>query len=477
MALEAISAACGSTGAVYTFHLLVVHLLVGGGPESLRQKYLPDMAKQKLGAMAFNEGILHFGDELETTTRSQDDHLVLNADKPFVTTAGEADIYIFSAQQMDTGERSVYPLLSQQYLLVDKETPGVFAPEFYDTMGLRGASNGRMKAENARVPKENIVSGPQYSLMKTDAFKIPVVVSPQVVSMGLAGAAFDAALQHTRKTGQAQWKTHLLGEMASRLDALRSYHYVGARKVEDLEYRQGAQISMGLKRLGGEEAFWICNRAIDIIGGASVFLTNPVQRAYRDARVASFLMLPIHDRRERLGTELFKLTTLAENDEPRTMAWEPLAEFTYLRTYSFILTSLPEAARRAFARSAIEQYVQSRGEDRVTADAFAEYLKEAERRMSGAVPAGAGGGPPGGGPPSGFPGGFPPGGPPGGFPPGGFPSGGPPGGFPAGAFPGGGPPGGFPPGGFPPGGFPPGGPPSSEPGGRPEAAEEPETTE
>ena len=467
MALDAVSAACGSTGAAYTFHLLLVHMIVGGGPEALRQKYLPDMAKRKLGAMAFNEGVLYFGDEFDATTEDRGDYLVLNADKPFVTSAGEADVYVFSCQQAGTDANVANPLFSQQYVLADKETSGIFAAELYNTMGLRGASNGRMKAENARIPKENIISGPQFSLLKTDAYKTAVAVGPQVVSMGLAGAAVDAALRRTREKGPEQWKNHMLAEMVSRLDALRSYHHIAARTFDDLEYKPIVEINLGMRRLGGEDALWICDKAIDIIGGPGVFLTSPVQRYYRDARVCAFLMLPLNARRERLADELYRLAALAENDEPRTMPWEPQAEFTYLRAYSSFLVTAPGPARQAFARSAVERYVQSRGEDRVTIDGFADYLVGIHQQVRGAVPVGAGGRP-GGPPPGGFPpGGFPPGGgppggfPPGGFPPGGFPGGfpggGPPGGFPGGFPPGGGPPGGFPPGGFPSGGFPPGG--------------------
>jgi alkylation response protein AidB-like acyl-CoA dehydrogenase len=56
IAQEAISAACGSTGASYCFHLLTNHLLASGGPDRLRQKYLPQLAKSKLAAFCLNEG-------------------------------------------------------------------------------------------------------------------------------------------------------------------------------------------------------------------------------------------------------------------------------------------------------------------------------------------------------------------------------------------------------------------------------------
>src|SRR5579864_5738010 len=60
MAIEEVSAACGSTGVVYHFHLGVANMIRGAGPEQLRQKYLPGLAKGEIGAFGFNERAVHF---------------------------------------------------------------------------------------------------------------------------------------------------------------------------------------------------------------------------------------------------------------------------------------------------------------------------------------------------------------------------------------------------------------------------------
>ncbi|MEA2315274.1 MAG: butyryl-CoA dehydrogenase, partial [Solirubrobacteraceae bacterium] len=55
LAIEIISAACGSTGMSFMFHNNLIHVVYGAGPEELKAKYFPQFAQGKLGAFAINE--------------------------------------------------------------------------------------------------------------------------------------------------------------------------------------------------------------------------------------------------------------------------------------------------------------------------------------------------------------------------------------------------------------------------------------
>lgn len=77
MALEAISAACGSTGASFLFHLNLCYMVRRCGPEALRQKYLPQLASDKLGGWAINEGVRLFREPFETLIEERDGDYVI----------------------------------------------------------------------------------------------------------------------------------------------------------------------------------------------------------------------------------------------------------------------------------------------------------------------------------------------------------------------------------------------------------------
>ena len=73
LAIEAISAACGSTGMSFMFHCNLIHVVDGAGPDSLKEKYFPQFAAGKLGAFAINEQRRLFREKFDTTAADDGD--------------------------------------------------------------------------------------------------------------------------------------------------------------------------------------------------------------------------------------------------------------------------------------------------------------------------------------------------------------------------------------------------------------------
>ena len=88
LAVEVVSGACASTGASFMFHCNLAHVLGRAGPEGPRQKYLPDMARGRLGGWAINEGTRLFVERQQTTIADQGDHYAVNGFKPFLDLRG-----------------------------------------------------------------------------------------------------------------------------------------------------------------------------------------------------------------------------------------------------------------------------------------------------------------------------------------------------------------------------------------------------
>jgi butyryl-CoA dehydrogenase len=410
IALDVISSACGATGAVMCFHYLTTHLIDGAGPEELRQKYLPGLAKNKIGAYSLNEGGGIQYDFVNTTAEDRGDHWLVNGGKPFVTTAGQADVYVCYLQRKE--KDVAIPQLSQEWLLIDHPGPGVSAPLIYDPIGLRGASNGRMKYDNVKVPKENLIGEQPWSGLRANQVKDQSAIGPQVVGMGLAGAALDAAVHHVRAKEMPEWMIQELGTMVDRMDAFRYYQWVSATHLAS-DWEPIVRVQVETKRLGGADCYWICDKAIEIMGGGSLMRSSPIQRYYRDARTTAYLMLPMESRRRRVGRHICERDAAVDANEISTMPWDPYAEYGYRSArglFDINVIPVPEPARphvlAMFSRQGVEEQARGSGSD----DVKQEHVVERLQKVLAMVPrrdrpASAGGpptgGPPGGGPPAG----------------------------------------------------------------------------
>jgi butyryl-CoA dehydrogenase len=386
MALEAVSGACGSTGASYLFHLNLANLIVRGGPEELRQRFLPGMAKDKLGAFAINEGVRLFKDPFHTVFEEQGDDLVLNGFKPFSTSAGEADVTVVQVQRAEA--KNPFPVLNQEFILIERGTPG-FSAQRLRPLGLRGASNGSIKLEDVRVPRENIVGEQPGSMIRAVVIKGQSTLGPNVVATGIAGAALEAAVERVMERGTPEeWQTHILGPMSGRLNALRGYNYFGARVMSGdappvARWAEAHHAHTEAQWLGGEDPPWICHRAMEVMGGGSFMLSSPVQRYYRDARASAYLAFSMDERRSTAGEMLYgdKL----EKDQPPTMPWDGFTRQGF-RMSNIAAMPLGPRVQAEVSREAVEEFARSRGADEVTIEVFLDYQDVLTERPAGFTP-------------------------------------------------------------------------------------------
>jgi alkylation response protein AidB-like acyl-CoA dehydrogenase len=395
LAIELVSAACGSTGMSFMFHCNLIHVVDGAGPDELKQKYFPQFAEGKLGAFAINEQRRLFREKFDTTAADGGDHFVVDGEKPFVTSAGEGDVYIVQVQLADVP--SPIPVMGQRYILIEGAYPGVSA-WVYDPMGLRGASNGGLRFENVEVPKENTVGAEPDPMVRSVATKGNSVFSPHLIAMGCAGAALEEGITHARKGGGEEWMSHALAPLSDQLNALRAYTYYAARLMEGPISQRLNHAHNEIQRLGGEVGPVVCDRVMEIMGGGSFMRTSAIQRHYRDARGSCYPAFSMEHRRGNVADGLYGRDAYA--DQTPTMPWDPHADYNFWLLWARGATHLPDEAKERMTRAKFEEFARSRGAEEMTVEICAEYMTSAGR------PPGAGG------PPDGPPGGGPPGGPP-----------------------------------------------------------------
>ncbi|HSL46358.1 MAG TPA: acyl-CoA dehydrogenase family protein [Anaerolineales bacterium] len=290
IALEELGWGCGSTALAIAAHNgLGTTPIVLYGSEELKQKWLPLVAsgQHKLGALALTEP--GAGSDLQggvvTKAVKVGGEWVINGAKMWCTNASIAE-YIITLVRTDPagGSRS----LSQ--ILVPTDAPGLRIGPAEKKMGLHGSPTHAVIYEDVRVPLENLIGeegkGLQHTLATLDGGRIGI----GAISIGLAQAAFEHAVNYARERkafGKAiaeqqaiQW---MLADAATEIEAARTMLYKAAwLKENGRPYNKEAAMA---KMFATEMAERVCRNAIQIHGGYGYSSEYPVERIYRDARL------------------------------------------------------------------------------------------------------------------------------------------------------------------------------------------------
>jgi len=125
------------------------------GNEAQKQRWAPQVAKGKLGAICITEpSIGSDAAGIETTATLQGNAYVMNGKKRFISNAGAADIYLVYARTSERPEdKAKYAHLSA--FIVEKGMKGFTVEKINELGGWVGLPNGFLNFDNVNVPVEN----------------------------------------------------------------------------------------------------------------------------------------------------------------------------------------------------------------------------------------------------------------------------------------------------------------------------------
>lgn len=290
IAFEELGWGCGSTALAFTAHngLGTAPISLYGTPD-LKQKWLPFVSsgKNKLGALALTEP--GAGSDIQggviTKAEKVGDEWVLNGAKMWCTNPSIAEyIIVLSRTDPRGGSKSL------SMILVPTDAKGVRIGPAEKKMGLRGSPAHGVTFDNVRVPLENLVGtegkGLQQTLSTLDAGRISI----GAISIGLARAGMEAALNYARERkafGQSisefQAIQFKLANMEMEIELARTYIYKAAwLKDQGRPYNKEAAIA---KLYATEMAERVLYDSIQIHGGNGYSREYEVERMYRDARL------------------------------------------------------------------------------------------------------------------------------------------------------------------------------------------------
>src|SRR3982750_3506913 len=199
LAVEELSRVDASVGVLVDVqNTLVNNAFIRWGNEEQKQKYLPQLAAEKVGAYALSEaGSGSDAFAMQTRAVEQGDHFVLNGRKLWITNGKEAEIFVlFANANPEAGYRGITAFI------VEKGFEGFSVGKKENKLGIRASSTTELILEDCKVPKENLLGelGKGYKVSIETLNEGRIGIGAQMI--GLARGALEAALSYTSEREQ-----------------------------------------------------------------------------------------------------------------------------------------------------------------------------------------------------------------------------------------------------------------------------------
>ncbi|MEK7435626.1 MAG: acyl-CoA dehydrogenase family protein [Pseudomonadota bacterium] len=288
LALEEIAAGDGATSTITSVQSLVCNIFNGYASDAQKERFLKPLARgDMLGCFCLTEP--HVGSDaaaIRTRAERAGDDYVLNGVKQFITSGKNAQVgVVFAVTDKAAGKKGI------SAFIVPTDNPGYVVSHIEEKLGQHASDTAQIMLENCRVPVANLLGsegmGYRIALANLEGGRIGIAAQ----SVGMARAAFEAALKyaHERETFgkpifEHQAVNFRLADMATQIEVARQM-VLHAATLRDAELPCLKEASMA-KLFASEMAEQVCSDAIQIHGGYGYLSDFPVERIYRDVRVA-----------------------------------------------------------------------------------------------------------------------------------------------------------------------------------------------
>lgn len=311
VAAEEIGKVDASTGLVYAMHVGAAQAINLFGSENQKERWLPQIRQGSLGTFSISEKATggHVWYNLSQAEREGDDYL-LNAEKSFTTSGGQADFYIVQTRTADSEDKQ-----DHSYFIVDGHDKGIVAKP-WKALGVRGNHSGPLTFKNVRVSHNDLILASGSDVLNGTG----AVLGLNAVWLGVAQGALDAAVSHVTRTVHRDFNKSLadyqvirqkLAEVKIRITGLRAWQLDLARHLDELRALNEPLLPLASeikehKVQATELADFAARVAMDVAGGFG-YIEGVFERMYRDAR-GGIPMAPSNNvAREQIGKELVGL--------------------------------------------------------------------------------------------------------------------------------------------------------------------------
>ncbi|MFT6872111.1 MAG: alkylation response protein AidB-like acyl-CoA dehydrogenase [Roseivirga sp.] len=307
MLIADIVGAAGSFSTTYGAHTGIGTLpILYYGNEEQKQKYLPKLATGEWAACYCLTEPDAGSDANSGKTKAvlSDDglHYKITGQKMWISNAGFADLFIVFAKIEEDKNLTAF--------IVEKTFNGITMNEEEKKLGIKGSSTRQVFFNDCEVPVANMLSERQ------NGFKIAVnILNIGRVKLGagvLGGCrtVISQATQYANERKQFNVSIssfgaikHKLAEMATRVYVTESLDYRAGQNIEDkMNDLAASGMDDGQAKLKGVEQFaiecaiakihssevldYVVDQGLQVYGGMGYSADAPMERAYRDSRIA-----------------------------------------------------------------------------------------------------------------------------------------------------------------------------------------------
>lgn len=292
--IETIGGHCASTAVfVNAHHSIGIRALLLFGTDEQKKKWLPPLVKgEKIAAFALTEP--DAGSDaanVQTTATPTPDGrgYVLNGTKRWITNGGIAGVLTVLARTPGAGTNKKKEITA---FLVTPDMPGFEVVEKrMEKASIRGTATGRLAFKDMFVPKENVLGqvgkGLKIALTVLDFGRTTFGAS----CTGAAKVCLKAACDHAKKRVQfeqpiAEFELvqKKIANMAAQIFAMEATTAECASFID--RGFEDYMLETAMLKVWSTEALWqIVYDTMQIYGGKSFFLDEPMERWMRDARL------------------------------------------------------------------------------------------------------------------------------------------------------------------------------------------------
>ncbi|MBI4168836.1 MAG: acyl-CoA dehydrogenase family protein [Acidobacteria bacterium] len=264
------------------------HIYIAGTEEQKRRFLVPLARGEKIGAWSLTEPTAGSdASGTRTTAVRGGGGWVLNGTKTFATHGSVGDVaVVFAVTDKARDKHGI------SAFILERGMKGFRSGKKENKMGCRASDTAELVMEDCQVPDAQRLGGEGEGFI--DALRVldGGRIGIGALAVGIAQGALDQALAYAKSRHQfdqpiasfqaVQW---MLADSAVEVDAARLL-VQRAAFLKDARQEVTAAASMA-KLYASEMAIRVTNRAVQVHGGYGYIKEYPVERAYRDARIAT----------------------------------------------------------------------------------------------------------------------------------------------------------------------------------------------
>ena len=304
LAVEEMAAVDASAAVIVDVqNTLVNNAVLRWANEDQKQRYLPKLASNTVGAYALSEaGSGSDAFALTTKAELRGEEYVLNGRKLWITNGKEAGLFIvFATVDAAAGYKGITAFL------IEQDFPGFTVGKKEDKLGIRASSTCELILEDCRVPQANLLGekGKGYRIAIETLNEGRIGIGAQMI--GVARGAWDAAAKYAQERKQFgkpltdfQGIQFQMAQAATDLEAARLMVYNAARmKDAGIPFVKEAAMC---KLYASQMAERVTSLAVEVYGGYGFTKDYPAEKYFRDCKIGK-----IYE-----GTSNMQLATIAK---------------------------------------------------------------------------------------------------------------------------------------------------------------------